>query len=80
MVRSACLDGVVVDPDQALNVLIFIDAWQWTPMVALIVLAGLTSIPAETKEAAVMDGAGMWQKHWYVILPLAVFGVPSPRC
>ena len=63
--------GWLSDPSMALNTLVFIDAWQWTPMVALIVLAGLTTIPIETEEAASIDGANLWQKTWFVILPQA---------
>jgi multiple sugar transport system permease protein len=55
------------------NVLLAIliaDVWQWTPFVALIVLAGLKSIPQEPLEAAVVDGANRWQLFWNVKLPL----------
>lgn len=55
------------------NVLLAIliaDVWQWTPFVALIVLAGLKSIPHEPLEAAVVDGANRWQAFWNVKLPL----------
>lgn len=64
--------GWLSDPSQALNTLIFIDTWQWTPMVALIVLAGLTAIPEESEEAAEVDGASTFQKLWFVILPQAL--------
>lgn len=64
--------GWLSSPTQALNTLIFIDAWQWSPMVALIVLAGLTAVPEETEEAAMVDGASRWQTLWFVILPQAL--------
>ncbi|MGO1770404.1 MAG: carbohydrate ABC transporter permease [Microbacterium sp.] len=57
-------------PDTALSTLIFVDVWQWTPMVTLIVLAGLTAMPDEPDEAARVDGASWWQRLWYVTLPL----------
>lgn len=57
-------------PSQALPTLIFIDVWQWTPMVALILLAGLTVLPEEPDEAARVDGASTFQRFWYVTLPL----------
>jgi multiple sugar transport system permease protein len=50
--------------------LVGLDAWQWTPFVALIVLAGLQGVPQETKEAARVDGAGSWQLFRRVTLPL----------
>jgi len=54
----------------ALPTLIFVDVWQWTPMVVLILLAGLTSLSEEPDEAARVDGANAWQRFRYVTLPL----------
>ncbi|MCU6480586.1 multiple sugar transport system permease protein [Arthrobacter silviterrae] len=54
----------------ALPTTIFMDIWQWTPMVVLILLAGLTSLPEETDEAARVDGANAWQRFFLVTLPL----------
>jgi sorbitol/mannitol transport system permease protein len=42
----------------ALGSVIVVMIWQWTPFMTLIVLAGLQSQPAETLEAAKVDGAG----------------------
>jgi multiple sugar transport system permease protein len=56
----------------ALPTLIFIDIWQWTPMVVLILLAGLTSLSDEPDEAARVDGASAWQRFWYVTFPLVM--------
>lgn len=46
------------------------DAWKTTPIVALILLAGLEAIPRELYEATEVDGAGAWQTFWKVTLPL----------
>ncbi|WP_428962015.1 carbohydrate ABC transporter permease [Micromonospora fluostatini] len=54
----------------ALATTIFIDIWQWTPMVVLILLAGLTSLSDEPQEAAMIDGASAWQRFRHVTLPL----------
>ncbi|OYN88781.1 carbohydrate ABC transporter permease [Parenemella sanctibonifatiensis] len=54
----------------ALATNMFIDIWQWTPMVALILLAGLTSLSDEPDEAAQIDGASSWQRFWLITLPL----------
>jgi multiple sugar transport system permease protein len=54
----------------ALPTLMFVDIWQWTPMVVLILLAGLTSLSDEPDEAARIDGANALQRFWYVTLPL----------
>lgn len=57
---------------QALPSLIMVDVWQWTPMMALIILAGLTTLPEEPFEAARVDGANAWQRFFYLTLPLLV--------
>ena len=56
----------------ALPTLIFVDIWQWTPMVVLILLAGLTSLSDEPDEAARVDGANAWQRFWHVTFPLVM--------
>lgn len=62
--------GWLSDPAQSMPVLIFIDAWQWTPMIALILMAGLTTVPDEPVEAAMVDGANAWQRFLHVVLPI----------
>lgn len=62
--------GWISDPDQALPTLMFVDVWQWTPMVALILLAGLSTLPEEPEEAALVDGANAWQRLVYITLPM----------
>jgi len=62
--------GWLSDKDSALNTLIFIDVWQWTPMVILILLAGLSTLPEEPDEAARVDGANAWQRFIHITLPL----------
>ncbi|KQX68612.1 ABC transporter permease [Angustibacter sp. Root456] len=54
----------------ALMTTAMIDVWQWTPMVVLILLAGLTSLPEEPHEAALVDGTTGWQRFRYVTLPM----------
>lgn len=55
---------------QSLPTLILIDVWQWTPMMTLLLLAGLTTLPEEPEEAALVDGAGPWQRFRLVTLPM----------
>jgi multiple sugar transport system permease protein len=55
---------------QVLMSLVIVDVWQWTPMIALVVLAGLTSLPTEPYEAAQVDGASRWQVLTKITLPL----------
>ncbi|MCC3376727.1 carbohydrate ABC transporter permease [Cohnella sp. REN36] len=60
----------LASPVQAIPSLIVVDVWQWTPMIALIVMAGLATIPSEPYEAADVDGAGRWRKFTAITLPL----------
>lgn len=53
----------------AMPVVIALSVWKWTPFVAVILLAGLQSIPEELYEAATIDGAGAVKRLRYVILP-----------
>jgi len=46
------------------------DMWKVTPVVILILLAGLESIPGEVYEASNIDGATAWQTFRYITLPL----------
>jgi multiple sugar transport system permease protein len=50
--------------------LVMVDTWQWTPLIMLIVLAGLASMPDEPFEAARIDGASRVQVFFYITLPL----------
>ncbi len=45
------------------------DIWQWTPFVALVLLAGIQGVPQEIIEAARVDGASGVRIFWRIILP-----------
>lgn len=57
-------------PGTLFTILIVTVVWQSFPFVAVSVLAGLKSIPAELYEAARMDGAGAWLSFWNVTFPM----------
>ncbi|HEY9054388.1 MAG TPA: sugar ABC transporter permease [Rectinemataceae bacterium] len=50
--------------------LALVDIWQWTPMITLIVLAGLASLSPEPYESAKVDGAGAIQIFSNITLPM----------
>jgi multiple sugar transport system permease protein len=50
--------------------ILIVDSWQWTPFVALVLLAGLEGIPGQVYEAADVDGAKPFRVFWRVTLPL----------
>jgi multiple sugar transport system permease protein len=54
----------------ALKTILLADVWQWTPFVAIIIAAGLRTLPSDTYEAAAVDGAGRWQLFRTLTLPL----------
>jgi multiple sugar transport system permease protein len=58
------------DPNWALASVIIADVWQNTPLLVLLFLAGLQSVPQEPLEAAAVDGASAWRTFWEIILPL----------
>ena len=57
-------------PAMALHAAILVDVWKTTPFVALILLAGLQTIPESVYEAALVDGAGKPRIFLSVTLPL----------
>jgi multiple sugar transport system permease protein len=63
-------------PSQVLNLTyamvanLVVDAWQWTPMMTLLLYSGLRSLPVEPFESAVVDGANPLQVFRHITLPL----------
>ncbi len=57
-------------PELALPTIIIADVWKTTPFMALLLLAGLQTIPRSLSEAAAIDGASPWKRFWSVRLPL----------
>jgi multiple sugar transport system permease protein len=62
--------GFLGDAATALPTLVVVDAWQWTPFMALILLAGLKSLPTDILEAAAADGATPLQRFRIIIMPM----------
>lgn len=65
----------LADPGWALNIIVIADAWKWTPLVVLLVLAGLQAVPEELYEAARMDGAGATKVFFRVTLPCVMWPI-----
>ncbi len=63
------------DPNNAFYMIVFWDVWQWTPFVALVLLAGLTMVPSEVEEAARLETKSSWTVLLYVQLPFLVPGL-----
>jgi multiple sugar transport system permease protein len=50
--------------------IVIMDVWQWTPLMFLLLLAGLQAIPDEALEAAQIDGATGFRVIWDIVLPM----------
>jgi len=60
----------LVTPEGAMFVAVFADVWKTTPFVAIILLAGLQTIPGELKESLSIDGGGKIVMFFHLLLPL----------
>lgn len=56
-------------PTGALMSIILASIWKGYPLVMVMVLAGLQSIPQDRYEAAALDGAGKIRSFWHITLP-----------
>jgi len=72
LLRSVGLPGSlwVSSEQMVIPALVLVDVWKWTPMITLIVLAGLKSLPPDPYEAARIDGANALQIFWHITLPM----------
>jgi multiple sugar transport system permease protein len=61
---------ILSDPTKAFLGLVLLDVWEWTPLMFLILLAGIQSLPVEPFEAARVDGAGSWRTFVDHTLPM----------
>ncbi len=59
----------VASAQLAIPSLVLVDVWEWTPMVALILLAALQGVSRELYDAALIDGANAWKAFRHITLP-----------
>ncbi len=62
--------GLLQNPRLVMPVIIAIGVWHTLGLNMVNFLAGLQTIPQELYEAATVDGAGEWDKFWYITIPL----------
>lgn len=72
LLRETGLYGgdIVGQSTSAFIAVTLMDVWQWTPLITLIVLAGLASLPKSVMEAAAVDGASWWARTRHIVLPM----------
>ncbi len=58
------------NPYLAMISIVIADVWKTTPFIAIILLAGLQSIPTDLYQAHALDGANHWQSFYQITLPL----------
>lgn len=58
------------DPNAAMAVIIIALTWRWAGYNAIIILAGLQSIPEDVYEAATLDGVSKLRQFFFITLPL----------
>jgi trehalose/maltose transport system permease protein len=63
-------EPILSDRTLLLIAAILVDVWKTTPFMALLLLAGLQTIPGEVYEAARVDGANVMQRFFRITLPL----------
>jgi multiple sugar transport system permease protein len=61
--------GLWLNGPKSFWALVIVQIWASWPLIYLLALAGLQAVDPTMHEAAALDGAGWWQKLWYVILP-----------
>jgi multiple sugar transport system permease protein len=61
---------ILAHEGSAFIAIIVMDVWEWTPLIFLILLAGIQSLPVEPFEAAKVDGAGAWRTFLDHTLPM----------
>ncbi len=54
----------------AMGSVIAVQTWRMLPLATVILLAGLTAIPQDVREAAEIDGAGFWRRLFGIEVPL----------
>jgi multiple sugar transport system permease protein len=57
-------------PNLAMISVIAVHVWRLVPLAAVIMMAGLLSIPKDVQEQAAVDGAGYWRRMFEVTIPL----------
>ncbi len=62
--------GWLSDDAIALFAIMFVSLWRGLGWYMVMYLAALQSIPAEMQEAAILDGANLWQRFWKITVPM----------
>lgn len=64
-------------PGTAFGAVASMDVWQWTPFVALVFLAGLSSVPKDIEDAAALETNNGFRVLWHIQLPYLLPGLTA---
>lgn len=72
MIESIGLEKIAFfgSEDWAIPTIAFVNVWKHMGYTALLIFAGLQTIPTSVYEAAAVDGASEWKTFWRITLPL----------
>jgi multiple sugar transport system permease protein len=62
--------GWTLNPTAAFVSVVLVDTWHHVGFVAMLISAGMATLPGEPFEAAEVDGASAWQRLWHLTIPL----------
>ncbi|CEP66562.1 MetI-like domain [Moorella glycerini] len=60
----------ITSPKVSLLSIIIVDIWEWTPLVFVMMLSAIVSLPREPFESARVDGASSWRIFWDIMFPM----------
>lgn len=68
------ITGLEIDwlgnPHYSIPIIMFTEIWQWSGLAMVVFIGSLQSIPKEYYEAVEIDGAGRFQRFWYITMPM----------
>lgn len=58
----------LTNPTASFAALAITEIWEWIPFMFVVLLAAITAVPEEIREAAQVDGAGGWAMFWHIVV------------
>ncbi len=65
------------NPFRAIVSILILQLWQWTPFVALVLLASLTTIPPEMEDAFLLESSSWWVRLRHIRMPYMIPGLTA---
>lgn len=68
----ALFSGVLSSPRKAFWSVLFVNIWKGVTIPSILFLAGLQTVPLNLEEAAILDGASVWQRFKNITVPFLI--------